>query len=69
MKLNNVKCKALHLGRNSSRRQYMLVAEQLDTRLIMNQQRALAAKKANGCIKDWSTSHMRKGCDSRNSLP
>ncbi|KAK4831192.1 hypothetical protein QYF61_015924 [Mycteria americana] len=58
-----MKCKVLHLGRNSSMHQYMLGATHLesslaekdlgvlvDTKLNMSQQWALAAKKANGIL-------------------
>ena len=67
MKINKGKCWVLHLGRNNLMHQYRLGVDLLesssterdlrvlvDDRLTMNQQRALAAKKANGilgCIK------------------
>ncbi|PKU29354.1 hypothetical protein llap_20342 [Limosa lapponica baueri] len=73
MKLNKVKRKVLHLGRNNPKNQYMLVATQLessldlrvlvDTKLSMSQQRVLAAKAANGilsCIRQSTGDRSRE---------
>ncbi|KAK4828884.1 hypothetical protein QYF61_001442 [Mycteria americana] len=64
MQFNKGKCKALHLGKNNPMHWYMLRDTQLeksiaerdlgvlvDTKLNMNQQCALAAKKANGILR------------------
>ena len=58
MTFNKSKCRVLHLGRNNPIHQHRLGADLLgvlvDSRLIMRQHCALAAKKANsilGCIK------------------
>ena len=71
-KFNKVKCKVLHLGRNSPRTQYMLRSDQLesslaekdlvillDTRLNTSQQCALSAKQANGCTRQNTDSRER----------
>ncbi|GAB0182330.1 mitochondrial enolase superfamily member 1 [Grus japonensis] len=76
VEFNKGKCKVLHLGRNTPRHQYRLGATQLessmaekylkvlvDTRLKMSQQRALAAKTANGtlgCIRERTASVSRE---------
>ncbi|GAB0180546.1 mitochondrial enolase superfamily member 1 [Grus japonensis] len=76
MKFNKEKCKVLYMGRNNSRHQDMLVAMQLgskleekdlgilvDTRLNINQQWTLEAKKANGilgCTRQSITNRSRE---------
>ncbi|KGL85516.1 hypothetical protein N309_10283, partial [Tinamus guttatus] len=76
MKFNKAKCKVLHLGRNKRRHQYRLRTDLLerssterdlvimvDDQLIMRQQCALVAKKANGilgCIKKSISSRSRE---------
>ena len=70
---NKGKCKVLHLGKNSSRHQYMLGATQLEsslaekdlvgTKLNVSPQCALEAKKANGdlgCVRQRIISMWRK---------
>lgn len=76
MRFNKGKCKALHLWRNNLRHQYMLGVIQLenslaandlgvlvDSRLNVNQQYALAAKKADdmlGCHRQSIASGLRE---------
>jgi len=75
MRFNKDKCRVLHLGRNNPMRQYRFEADLLesssverdlgvlvDDRLTVNQQCALAAKKANGilrCIRKRAASTSR----------
>ncbi|GAB0185671.1 hypothetical protein GRJ2_001032400 [Grus japonensis] len=73
MMVHKGKCKALHLGKNNSKHQYMLVATKLkissaekdlrvlvDTKLTMSQQHALAVKKAKGSDTAFPTSLKNK---------
>jgi len=76
IKFKKDKCRVLHLGRNNPMHQYRLGVNLLqssseerdlgvlvDDRLTMSQQRALAAKKANGllgCIKKSVASRSRE---------